>query len=219
MMHEELFPGPELLIGQPGKEVVRTLVHENPRIKNFTLVRYTPGTTSFDEPDLIWCYDKEFREFTGAGFDHIVDLEPYFNTEVGLISLVEVFREPDPRPNVIDLRREYAHIPMIDFSLPGVDRREVIARIRSFVARQWSGFIVDSGNGSFHFYGRGLLSLAEYPKFVGDLRYDAERGGIVNLEFARRAFEPNYFGGECYTTLRLSPSHQHPTMPTVIDVV
>lgn len=225
MMHEELFPRPELLIGQPAKEVVRAIVRENPKIKGFSLVRYTPRIGDYadyeDEPDLLWHYDRDFKEVTGAGFDYVVGLEPHFNTEVGVISLVGVFREPDPRPNVIDLRREFAHIPMIEFFLP--KRAEgAVPQIKEFLetlGKEFKGWILYSGQASYQFYGNGLIRPEEYPEFIFNLRYNAERGGIVDSHFARRAFEPNLFSGQCYTTLRLSPSHRHSTMPVVIDVV
>ncbi len=222
MVQQELFPRPEILIGQSAPDVVRFLVRKNPRIKGFSLVRYTPGTTSEEEPDLFWNYDRELREATGANFDYVVGLEPYGNTEIGVTSLVEVVKAADSKPDVYDLRHEFAHIPMVDFYLPGRTQYEAVAQIKGFLSllnKELRGWIADSGAGSYHFYGSGLMNLDEYSKFVGLLRYDAERGRIVNRQFARKAFEPNYFSGGCYMTLRIAPSHRHPNIPTVVDIV
>lgn len=220
----ELVRSPETLIGQPAKELVRALVAGNPQIKEFYLVRYNPEARSQEaDPDLFWHYDRDFNERTGADFDWVLDPERQRSldpTEIGIISKIELVREK--KPDVyMDLGHDYAHVPMIHFSIPGKPPTWAVQEIKSFLTMlgDFPGWVVDAGRGSYQFYGNGLMSMAEFSEFLGNLRFNAEHDGIVNLGFIRRAFEPNFFSEDCYTTLRLLPSRRRPNIPTVIDVV
>lgn len=203
---------------KPVREVITEIVNTNPQIKQLAFVRFFP--LDRDDLDLFWKYPSEtdfMADNIGGVVDYFSAMGSFPRSEIGLTSLVEIEKEKDPGV-YLDLSHEYRHIPMLDFSLPN---RDPIPAVRYFLREtNQHGWLLQSGEGSYHFYGDKLITTAEWRTFM---RSAQEFSGLINPQFISQALVPKIFKldhrAERYSTLRIAPSVKHPRIPYVIDVL
>lgn len=216
----ELVRSPEKLIGQPAKEVVLEIFREDLGIKQIAFARYTPNDN--EELDAFWKWPDLGTTPTAEGLSDFLNwlTSPelqHQDTEIGVSSLVEITREKDPGV-YMDLGHYYAHIPMLNFSLFGVPETIVIRDIKRFLKGEGQrGWILQSDEGSYHFYGKALVETHEWQRLILDALE------LTSSEFVRQSLYPKIRrvtpGAAQYSLLRVAPSDLHPQIPTVIDVV
>lgn len=209
---------PESLLGKPAKDVILAIVETNPHIEQMEFVRYTPNDP--DQADLFWHYpggifvvSNTWKEF----LDYLTSEKLQSSSaEIGVTSLAQVTRE-NPDPNTYYLGHKYSHIPLLDLDFPFSSRLE---DAKSFLkGAGQTGWLLNSGNGSFHFYGARLMPQDNWLQFLSD----ADREGILSRKFFEMSINPKIHLKDPlatpYSTLRITNSPQRPQVPTVIDII
>lgn len=125
------------------------------------------------------------------------------NENLGLLSFVFTPIEPgDP------LLTGFQHIPMIDFHCSISENNQ--GRVLEFLGEigEESGILVESGQ-SYHYYGDGLMTQAEWEAFTEGLKQTpliGERWPALQL-------------GNRFANLRITTSEAKPTLPAIIGII
>lgn len=189
------------------RHVIEHIVRFHPEIAklNFAKFLYVPRIIGREKGDI--CLELTRGEIFNGKLDELIaSLEAGW--DIGIRSLVTL------------ADGSFAHIPMVDFSLPKSPENLAIIkkRIRNITGEE-KGLILESGK-SYHYYGVNLRTEESWQEFMAKCLLTSIFQGKDQpfIEVAdSRYIGHSLLGGAC--VLRISANAERKLIPVVVDVL
>lgn len=207
---------PHIERGEDVREVIRAVARVNPQIQTIRLVEYDPLLRVEVRLALTHPGRTSVQNAMAAAFHHNLYNRPTdLSSRYVLSRRFSTYLKKKSRhvafglcSRVVLFDGSFAHIPMLDFrcrkSSKSIGDIEFILR----AVDEREGVIVETHR-SYHYYGFRLLSMTEWPRFLGRCLH------------ARNYIDERYIGHtlqDGYCVLRLTPAPGKPDTPHVLKI-
>jgi len=206
-MFAEIPRSPEKLGAISCRQVIEHIVRFHPEIAKVSFAKflYVPQIIGREKGDI--CLELTREEIFNGKLDELIaGLEAGW--DMGIRSLVTL------------KDGSFAHIPMMDFSLPkSPENIAIIKKRMRRIAGEERGLILESGK-SYHYYGVNLRTEESWREFMAKCLLTSVFLGKDQpfLEIAdHRYIGHSLIGGGC--VLRITTNAERKFMPVVVDIL